>query len=279
MTVPRGGAEPPAGPWGGRAHEEWAGVLGVPSLEIFRVIPSTNAHLRQLAREGAPPFATVVAEEQTAGRGREGRAWHSPPNTGLWLSILLPLGPAGDELPRPLGVGVLPLAVGVGVALAVERVSGLRTSLKWPNDVLVGTRKVAGVLCESAGESGEAAIVGVGVNLRTPAAGVPAELLSTAGFLEDLSGRNVREPDLAGILIEEMRRWAHPVPATLSGPLHAEWTSRDGLEGRMVRLDSGETGVAKGVSPDGALRVARSAGPVMSVRAGGVRIVEAAKSG
>jgi BirA family transcriptional regulator, biotin operon repressor / biotin---[acetyl-CoA-carboxylase] ligase len=266
------------GPWSGRSQEEWARALGVPLLELHPVIPSTNAHLRRLASEGAPPFATVVARAQTAGRGREGRAWHSPSDTGLWFSVLLPLGPEGEALPRPLGIGVLPLAVGIAVAIAVERLSGVRASLKWPNDVLVGERKVAGVLCESAGASGAMAAVGIGVNLRVPAAGVPAEISSTAGFLEQLCGRDVMEPELARIVIEELRRWAHPVPGALSGRLQEEWMSRDFLAGRQVGLESGDTGVARGVSSDGTLRVALKGGGTASVRAGGVRLVEAAES-
>lgn len=276
MTEDVEGAEssaPERSPWTGRSAEDWAKEIGVPELELHPILTSTNARLRERAREGAPPFATVVAEEQSAGRGREGRSWHSFRDAGLWISILVPLDPDDGPPPTTMGVGVLPLAVGIAVAHTVERVSGATASVKWPNDVLVGSRKVAGVLCESAGDPGTLAAVGIGVNLRMPAGGVPPDISSSAGFLEDLSGRAVSEPELARILVEELRRWAHPVPRTLSGDLSAEWESRDHLRGRLVQVESGMMGVARGVSPDGALLVELAQGSTLSVRAGSVRAV------
>ena len=254
-------------PWTRLNADAWASEIGVPLLEIHRRLPSTNAHLRSLAFTGVPPFTTVVAGEQTAGRGREGRGWHSPADTGLWVSILLSLGPTRT-------VGVLPLAVGVAVARAIERLTGGDVGLKWPNDVLVGPKKVAGILCESSGESGDLVAVGIGVNLRRPPAGFPGELATSAGFVDELADRRTTEPELANAIIEELRVWAQPVPLALSGRLRVEWESRAQLRDRRVRLESGMVGVARGVSPEGGLRVALADGPLITVRAGSVRIEE-----
>jgi BirA family biotin operon repressor/biotin-[acetyl-CoA-carboxylase] ligase len=215
--------------------------------------------------EEARPFTVIVADAQTEGRGREGRAWYSARGSGLWISVLVPVDDPGSP-------GVLPLAAGVAAALATERVSGLSASIKWPNDILVGDRKVGGILCETAGDSGAFAAVGVGLNLRAPRDGFPAELAKAAGFLETLSERTIAEPTLAGALVEELKRWAVPTPRTLAGPLRREWDARDCLVGRRVRIDSGDVGTVVGVSSGGELALTLEGGAALSVRSGSVRI-------
>jgi len=257
--------------WGSRCREAWAKQIRVPLLQVHERLPSTNAHLRELACAGVPPFTIVIAEEQSAGRGREGRSWHSPSGSGLWLSVLLSLEPKRT-------VGVLPLAVGVAVAIAIERLTDVRVGLKWPNDVLVDSRKVAGILCESTGDSGELVAVGIGVNLRRSTFGFPADLERSMGFLEELADRRITEPDLTKAIVDELKAWACPTPSTLSGPLRVEWEARDQFRDRHVRLESGVVGIAQGVSPEGTLRVVLPDGPMLTVRAGGVRIEESGRS-
>jgi BirA family biotin operon repressor/biotin-[acetyl-CoA-carboxylase] ligase len=266
----RGDAEHPPlpGAWADDSTDGWARTLGVPRLEVHGVLGSTNAHLRRMARggtENAAAFTTIVAEAQTEGRGREGRAWHSDRGAGLWISVLVPLDAPGNP-------GVLPLAAGIATARATERVSGLAVSIKWPNDILVGDRKIAGILCETAGDLGSLAAVGVGVNLRLPALGFPAELSRSAGSLEALAGRPVSEPILGIALIEELKRWAVPTPRLLDGALRREWESRDCLAGQRVRVETGDAGVVSGVSAGGELVLALEGGGTLSVRSGSVRI-------
>jgi BirA family biotin operon repressor/biotin-[acetyl-CoA-carboxylase] ligase len=253
--------------WWGRESEVWAQGLGIPGLELYLTIPSTNGRIRDLAAAGAPPFTTVISDLQTAGRGRGGRSWHSPPGSGLWLSVLLAIAPDGTA-------GVLPLAIGVAVAKALERFAEGQIGLKWPNDLLLGPRKVAGILCESAGASHEHVAVGIGINLRRPAEGIPPELEGSAAFLEEVASRPIAEPELTKVILEEIRRWAQPVPGTLDGLLRSEWESRDRIRDRRIRLDSGVAGVARGISGDGGLRVAGDDGRLFFVRAGGVRLDE-----
>jgi BirA family biotin operon repressor/biotin-[acetyl-CoA-carboxylase] ligase len=262
------------GVWADDSAEGWAEALGVPRLEVHSVLPSTNAHLRRIARGGAEEpasFTTIVADGQTEGRGREGRAWYSARGAGLWISVLVPVDKPGNP-------GVLPLAAGVATALAAERVSGLPAAIKWPNDVLIGERKVAGILCEAAGEAGAFAAVGIGVNLRPPEAGFPAELSRSAGFLEELSGRAVLAPTLAAALIGELKHWVIPTPAALEGALRRQWDSRDCLVGRRVKLDSGEAGIVHRVSSAGELELMLDGGATLSVRSGSVRLDGAGES-
>ena len=143
---------------------------------------STNTDCAALARAGAPEGLVLAAEEQTAGRGRLGRTWLSPPRAALTFSVLL--RPANVP---PARRGWLPLLAGVATTTAVRYVSGLDARLKWPNDLLLGPRKLAGILAE---QSGGAVIVGIGVNVSaaraelpvTGAAVLPADLPHAGGF-------------------------------------------------------------------------------------------------
>ncbi len=114
--------------------------------------------------------------------------------------------------------------------------------------------------------------MGIGVNLRRPDVGVPPQLVRTAGFLEELSGRPITEPDLTRAIVGELRRWAQPGPTELAGRLRTEWESRDRLRGRRIRLESGAVGVGRGVATDGSLRVELADRSVLAVRAGRVRL-------
>jgi len=282
--------------WEGGDAEAWAEVLGVPRLELHEEVDSTNTRLRALATggtgwtDGAPPFTTVVAHAQCAGRGREGRSWRSEGGGGLWISVLLPMPPGGPP-------GVATLAIGVAVAEAVERLGagqGSPVGLKWPNDVLApgpagrGMGKLAGILCEVAGggEGGGTGglVAGVGVNLRrvlhsachplsgagAPPAGEVGEF--PAADLETILGRTVPPPELACHLVETLRRIADPPPARLEGSLRAAWEARDLLRGTRVQVTPGPRGVVRGVGDDGALLVEPDAGGgVVPVRAGRVR--------
>ena len=139
---------------------------------------STNADLVKLAKAGEPEGAVLVADHQTAGRGRHGRTWHGPPGAGLAVSFLLrPTAVPGHRWPW------LPLLAGVAIVEALQVYPGINTALKWPNDVLVGPAKLAGILVERVdGTSGTAAVVGIGLNVSAAPAG--ATSLLAAGFAD-----------------------------------------------------------------------------------------------
>lgn len=229
----------------------------------FRTLPSTNDEAMRLARAGAPAGTCVVAEEQTAGRGRAGHSWASPPGVALYFSVVLRPRVAPEALP------LATLACGVAVAEAIRAATGLEAGLKWPNDVLVGLRKCAGILCEAElGASGGAAVVaGVGINVNTPVAALPPRPIFPATSLAAEAGRPL---DREALLSECLGRIAAGT-ARLEGPGGAEavaarFNALDALRGRRLRAELPDGSVLEGenlgADPSGALRLRGPSGPV-----------------
>ncbi len=252
--------------WEGEPVARWAARWGVPLLEAHARLGSTNDRARSLARAGAPSFSVVIADEQTRGRGREGRRWLSPPGCGLWMTVVL----AG----RPSGHATVPLLTGIAAARAIEDVCpDLRAEIEWPNDLVVAGRKVGGILCESwdggAGSRGMA--IGTGINISQRAADFPPELRDRAASLLAMGAPPVSRPALAGALLARMRDLLIPGPAPLEGALHRELTRRDALMDRAVVLGSGATGTARGINSEGALLFEEPGGGMREIRSGSVR--------
>jgi BirA family transcriptional regulator, biotin operon repressor / biotin---[acetyl-CoA-carboxylase] ligase len=221
--------------------------LGRPRLHL-RTTASTNDRARALATAGAPHGTLVTAGEQTAGRGRQGRSWVTPPGTAIAASLVLR---AHDAL--------LPLRAG----LAVADVAGPQARVKWPNDVLLDGRKVAGILAEGRPQEGWT-VLGLGVNVALDPATLPPEAAAVAGTL----GRSPRalEATLAELLRALERRLAEPGEAAL-----AALRERDALLGARVAWAGGE-GVGAGIADDGALLVRLADGPLVALTAGEVHL-------
>ncbi len=150
------------------------------SVECVGVVDSTNTIAKRMAAEGCAAGKVIVADGQTAGRGRLGRAFHSPRGTGLYLSVVLR---PQDELAKP---EFITTAAAVAVCRAIESTAATRPAIKWVNDVLIGDRKVCGILTEgSASRAGglDFAVLGIGINLVWPKGGFPADIAGTAGAL------------------------------------------------------------------------------------------------
>ncbi|MBV9805599.1 MAG: biotin--[acetyl-CoA-carboxylase] ligase [Solirubrobacterales bacterium] len=230
------------------------GVLGRPRVH-FRLTDSTNARARELAARGAPHGTVVTADEQSAGRGRQGRTWTAPRGRALLCSVLI------RDPPR-----LLPLAAGAAVADVV----GPDARIKWPNDVLVDRRKVAGILVEARPQEGWA-VTGVGVNvaLRLPD-DVPVELRESAGTL-GLAPQAI-EPTLDALL-GRLERWLNADAESLLGAVRG----RDALRGRSVRWAGGH-GVGAGIDADGRLLVSTESGTV-ALDAGEIHLVASAAEG
>jgi BirA family transcriptional regulator, biotin operon repressor / biotin---[acetyl-CoA-carboxylase] ligase len=219
---------------------------------------STNSDLLAEARGGLAEGAVLVAEAQTAGRGRMGRQWVSQPGAALTFSVLL----------RPAGVpqasrGWLPLLAGVAVASAVRAQTAVSASLKWPNDVQVNGAKLAGILAEQAGD---AVVVGIGINVSSGRDELP---VATATSLA-LEGADLGAgPLLVGVLGElerGYRAWAGAAGDAAASGLHQDYQRLCGTLGRQVRvsLPGGRpvTGTARAVDAAGRLVVQSAAGPV-----------------
>ena len=221
--------------------------LGRPRLHL-RSVGSTNERARELAEAGAPHGTAVTAGEQTAGRGRQGRGWSTPPGSAIALSLVI-------RDPDPL----LSLRAG----LAVADVAGTGARVKWPNDVLLDGRKVAGVLVEGRPQAGWA-VLGIGVNAALDLALLPEELRGVAGTL-GLAPREL--PRALDELLRALEaRLAEPGDATL-----AALRERDALAGRPLRWEGG-AGTGAGIAPDGALLVRRADGTLHQLAAGEVHL-------
>jgi len=239
---------------------------------------STNADLLAEARSGAREGLVLVAEAQTAGRGRMGRRWVSPPRRALTFSVLL-----RPSVPAAL-LGWLPLLSGVAVAAALREVAGVDARLKWPNDVLAGDAKLAGILAE---RWGEAVVIGIGINVyqRRDDLAVPtATSVLLAAQAAPADGPDLRERLLTAVL-RELARWyrawldqPHPGAADGCG-LREEYLRRSGTVGAAVTvtLPGGQalTGAAVGVDPAGRLEL-RTSGGLVRVSAGDVVHLRAA---
>jgi BirA family transcriptional regulator, biotin operon repressor / biotin---[acetyl-CoA-carboxylase] ligase len=222
-------------------------TLGTPRLHLRRT-DSTNERARELASAGAPHGTLVTAAEQTAGRGRQGRTWTAPPGRALLLSLVL----------RVAQPALVPLAAGVATAETV----GDDARIKWPNDVLVEGRKVAGILVEGRPQEGWA-VLGIGLNVAIRPDDFPPELRESAGTLggepTDL------DPTLARLL-EALERWLVADQDTVI----AAWRARDALEGRRIEWADG-AGKAVGIDDAGRLLVGTSSGTV-ALEAGEVHL-------
>ena len=239
----------------------WLGALRIDLPECG----STNDEAARVARAGARHGTIVIAETQRAGRGRDGRTWASP-RGGLYLSAVL-----RPPLPLP-DVPPMTLAIGIGVCDAA-RAAGAAAVLKWPNDVLVGTKKLAGVLVEaqSQGSRLDAVIVGIGINLVGP---LDPSVADHAVALADTAQTIDRDAFLASLLAH-VERWVDHYVAVGVPEIVNEWQQRMavGLAARTTVDGAPLTGQVAGLDRDGALLLRDDAGRVHRVRSGDVEMV------
>jgi BirA family biotin operon repressor/biotin-[acetyl-CoA-carboxylase] ligase len=227
-------------------------MIGAPHVH-HRVTDSTNERAKLLAAAGAPHGTLVTADEQTAGRGRQGRSWVAPPGRALLMSVVL----RGLDERTPLA----PLAAAVAVCEAFPEADGI----KWPNDVWVGGRKVAGILIEGRPQEGWA-VLGIGLNVAVGRDEFPAELRDVATSLR-VAGSAVETPTAAlRTLVPVLGTW---LAASASEILDA-WRSRDALRGRRIAWGDG-SGIAAGIDDEGSLLVETDGG-VVALRAGEVHL-------
>jgi BirA family biotin operon repressor/biotin-[acetyl-CoA-carboxylase] ligase len=259
--------------WEGKPPQHWARVWRIPELHILDRTTSTNTVARHLADHGAPAGTAVLAEEQTAGRGRLGRSWSAPRGRALLVSVILrpPAGLRSIRIPT-----AIPIRVGIAAARAIEAVARTRTGLKWPNDVVIpGSGKVAGILCEGAlgDRVAEYVIAGVGINVNQAEHDFPPDLRGRATSLAIVAGHGVSRAELAGVLLREIAAIRDP-GEPLDEPTLAEYSRRDVLAGQPVLVDDADAGTAAGVTADGALVTIRD-GVRCVIRGGTVRVREA----
>jgi BirA family biotin operon repressor/biotin-[acetyl-CoA-carboxylase] ligase len=230
----------------GVAPAELAARLRAPGCLALLSVTSTMDIVHELALEGAPAGTVVLADEQVAGRGRQGRRWLSPRGSGIWLGYLVRPARATES-------GVLALRVGLAVVDALAQ-NGALARLKWPNDILLHDRKVAGILCEARWSADRLAwvAVGVGINVYGP---VPADIAPGAIALNEVVSAARRVPVLESLVPALHQLSDSPV---LSEAEQQRYASADWLAGR--RLSAPVQGTARGVDPQGALLVDSASG-------------------
>jgi BirA family biotin operon repressor/biotin-[acetyl-CoA-carboxylase] ligase len=226
----------------------------------FRQVGSTNTVAREMAEAGAPNGTLVTADEQTAGRGRQGRTWTAAPGSALLFSAIV----------RPLAKRhpLLPLAVPLAVCETAERLRpGIECKVKWPNDVHLGGRKLAGILIEARPQE-EWAVLGIGLNLTIAEDEFPEELRDTAASLFADGGAPNGVAASAGVALSEaLERWVEAD----TGTILAAWRERDTLLGREVSWERG-SGVAEGIDERGFLLVRLADGERVALGAGDVHL-------
>jgi BirA family transcriptional regulator, biotin operon repressor / biotin---[acetyl-CoA-carboxylase] ligase len=232
----------------------------------YESLPSTNTELARMASEGAAEGVAVLADEQTAGRGRLQRTWSSPKGAGLYFSILLRPRIPVDRWP------LITFMAALAVGDALQEATGLRTDIKWPNDLLSGERKICGILSEAIETpAGRAVIVGIGINLTQSAFPEATSVAEATGVKPD------REAILAALL-SALTRWYSLLNEREK--IVAAWSSRSSYAtGRLVQVNNGDElwrGTTCGVEPDGALRLRTVSGEIKVLRAGDVQSLRCA---
>jgi BirA family biotin operon repressor/biotin-[acetyl-CoA-carboxylase] ligase len=247
-------------------------ILGRP-MHLLPTTSSTNDDAKRGAADGASHGSTWVAEAQTSGRGRQGRSWLATPGESILASVLVRARCPPARLPP------IALVAGLAVRDAVARAAPeARVAIKWPNDVLVDGRKVAGILVEAitVGARVEAVIIGVGINVHSRA--FPPDIASRATSVALVSGHPPDRAELLADALAALDRDLHVVMERGLGLFRARFESVDALRGLEVRNDSGEQGVASGVDDDGRLLVRRNDGSFTRWVAGEVHFASVSHS-
>ncbi|CUS38930.1 biotin--[acetyl-CoA-carboxylase] ligase [Candidatus Nitrospira nitrificans] len=228
-------------------------------LYLHQDLPSTNAEAGSLVRTGARHGTVVLAESQSSGYGRHGRAWFSPPGLNIYCSVII--RGMGDNLSLSQWLSWVPLVSALAVSEAVQQTAAVSLSLKWPNDLLFQERKVGGILCESSltPTNDPAVVIGIGLNVNVPSLSFPEELRPIAASLLDASRRPIDRNRLIAQLLLELEQCLGELRS--SGPvrLRQAYTARCATLGRHIRVlftnDPPIIGIAEALSADGALQV------------------------
>jgi BirA family biotin operon repressor/biotin-[acetyl-CoA-carboxylase] ligase len=242
-------------------------------LHYFSEIDSTNTYARRLAAEGADEGAVIIAEAQTHGRGRSGRSWVSPPFANLYFSVIL------RPRLRPVHAPQLTLMAAVALTDTLSAFLPTPPIIKWPNDILVGGKKLAGVLTESSCDSKriEFVILGIGVNLNYPVAAMPELIRERATSVVSVTEKSVSRELFLRRLIQDLDRCYGELEEVGFHSLATRWEAHFGLRGKRVRVEMEDRvviGTARGIDTDGALVLENERGVRRRIVAGDVIPVE-----
>jgi BirA family biotin operon repressor/biotin-[acetyl-CoA-carboxylase] ligase len=238
-------------------------------IRVFKETASTNDIVEKLARDGAPEGVVVFAEAQTKGRGRLGRKWSSPARKGLWFSVLLRPKLTPQETTQ------LIVASATALARAIRQATGVLPQIKWPNDILIRGRKVAGILTELTAELDRVkhVVLGVGVDVNIAAGDFPADLRKLATSLKIESGESLDRAELAAVILRELDRDYARITAGKFGDIANEWEAQCATLGSNVTIHLGDRtirGQAEALDDDGTLLVRTQHGRLERIIGGDV---------
>jgi BirA family biotin operon repressor/biotin-[acetyl-CoA-carboxylase] ligase len=241
-------------------------------LFFYDSVPSTNMVAMELASQGCPDGTVVISDAQTAGKGRLGRSWSSPPGKNLYMSIVLRPGIS------PRDATALTLLAAVACASVLRRFASIPVSIKWPNDLIVGHRKMGGILTEIKADLDRInyAIVGIGININLTAEEMPQEIkaIATSIFIE--TGGHFSRSELAGALILNFDKWYRLLLTKGKKVITNEWLTMSSTIGKRIRVTAmNQTfeGVAEGIDDEGLLIVKLHEGTYRKVSAGDITMV------
>lgn len=227
-------------------------VMGQPAIHVFPKTDSTNLQAKILAGQGAAEGTVVVADTQTHGRGRRGRTWFSPPGRSIYTSLILRPPMAPFQAPQ------ITLMTAVAVTKSLIRTTGLEAKIKWPNDILIKGRKVAGILTEISTEMDvvDYVVVGLGINVNSRREEMPPEIQEIATSIHIESGGDVSRPTLLCNLLKDFEACYEQLKGEGFGPIMDQWRTMTDIIGQRVYVDVLETrhtGTVTAVDDDGVL--------------------------
>jgi len=240
-------------------------------IHVFQETASTNDVMEKLARDGAREGVVVFAESQTRGRGRLGRKWVSPGHKGLWFSVLL------RPVMHPQEATQLTVMAATAMRRAIRSVTGLNPQIKWPNDILLNGKKVAGILTELSAELDRVrhVIIGIGVNLNLTVDEFPPELRALATSLRIEAGQEQSRPEVAAAVLRELDADYARLRAGQFAAVADEWETHCATVGRQVSVQMGErklVGCAEALDDDGALLLRTEHGHLERIIGGDVTL-------
>ncbi|MFC5714250.1 biotin--[acetyl-CoA-carboxylase] ligase [Thalassorhabdus alkalitolerans] len=235
-------------------------IMGA-QVHYEKSVPSTQEVAHKLARDGAAEGTVIVADEQTKGKGRLGREWFSPPGTGLWFSLLLRPDIPPQQAPQ------LTLLTAVAVIEGIEEATGVKAEIKWPNDLLVQGRKIAGILTEMQSEPDrvQAVIVGVGINVNQEKSSLPEDLQSIATSLAIEKGTPFHRADVLTSVLKRYEYWYQHFLHEGFDRVRRRWEALAISFGQKITartVQGAEYGTAKGITDDGVLILEKEDGEI-----------------
>lgn len=228
-------------------------------LYLYQDLPSTNREAGLLAQQGAAHGTLVVAEQQSGGYGRHGRAWFSPPGFNIYCSIIV--RGKNQTLPLAQWLSWIPLVTALAVTEATQQIAAVPLALKWPNDLLLQNRKVGGILCESTltTTTGPIVIIGIGLNVNVPSLSFPEDLRPIAASLIEAAPHPIDRNRLLAQLLWELEQCLDELQSHGPTRLRQAYLNRCATLGRQVKIlfadDQHMLGTAETLSADGALQV------------------------